>query len=152
MKAPDPEESLTARQKSVYDRLHAGVRPSDVAKELHMGPNGVFQHKRRMEEKGFKFPKVKRGRRKASKAAPIKTSKVVASNGHLSKLLGDVQTTVSKKGDEIESALKANQTERARVQEEVELRNARLGELSAEEEQLKVTSDALRKAVDTVPA
>lgn len=152
MAQPDMD-SLTARQRDVAERLLNGEKPSDIARALRMrGANGVYQHRRRLEERGFRFPKTTGGRGRPRRlTAPSRVGKVVT-NGNLVHLLGDVREAVAGKAREIEEALVGNIREREIIESEMKEREQRLLELKQEEEQLGVTQQALEAAEETIPA
>lgn len=153
MAAPSMD-SLTARQRDVAERLLRGENPSEIAKALGMGANGVYQHRRRLTEKGFKFPRTGGKRSKATvarKPAAAATPKVVT-NGHLVHLLDDTKQDLGKRIEEINSAEAANLSERERIQAEVAERAQRLEELEREDKSLIATRGALDTARQAIPA
>lgn len=146
-------DSLTDRQRDVAERLLRGESPGEIAKALGMGQNGVYQHRRRLTEKGFKFPKSnggQAGRPKATAAKPDKPQ--VVTNGNLVHLLGDTKEDLGKRIETITAAEKANLEERQRIQDEVKQREERLEELKREDESLIATRGALDTAREAIPA
>ncbi len=140
--------TLTDRARDVAERLKQGERPTAIAKALGMkSVNGVYQHKRRLEEKGFKFPKsTGRGR-------PRKDEKpMVVTNGNLVHLLGDTKADLGKRIEEVNSAEAANLEERKRIEGEVAERAKRLEELEHEDASLVATRGALDTARQAIPA
>lgn len=64
--APPTTEELTERQREVLDMFKEGLPTAEIAKRLGVSDNGVYQHKRRLVERGF-LPKTRkngRGRRR----------------------------------------------------------------------------------------
>jgi len=148
-------DTLTDRARDVAERLKRGERPGQIAKTLKMGVNGVYQHRRRLEEKGFKFPKsVARGKstRGSGRSGKAPAAGKVVTNGNLVHLLGDTKDDLSKRIEEMTAAESANLEERKRIEEEVEMRRARLKELKSEDESLVATRGALDTARAAIPA
>lgn len=152
MAAPSMD-SLTDRQRDVAERLLRGESPGEIAKALGMGQNGVYQHRRRLTEKGFRFPKSNGGRGGRPKATAAKPDKPqVVTNGHLVHLLGDTKADLDKRIETIADAEKANADERERITAEMKEREVRLEELKSESDSLSTTKGALAQAKEAIPA
>jgi hypothetical protein len=152
MAAPSMD-SLTARQRDVAERLSRGEHPSEIAKALGMGQNGVYQHRRRLTEKGFEFPKPSRLRvGRPPKATTQPEGPKVVTNGNLVHLLGDTKADLGKRIETITDAEKANAEERERIEAEVAEREERLQALKVEGESLSTTKGALAQAKEAIPA
>jgi hypothetical protein len=146
-------DTLTDRARDVAERLKAGEAPGAIAKALGMGVNGVYQHRRRLIEKGFKFPKSGRGKRtKATAASAAAQSPKVVTNGHLVHLLGDTKTDLGKRIETIGEAEGANRDERERIEVEMKERSDRLEALKGESDSLATTKGALEQAREAIPA
>lgn len=148
-------DTLSDRARDVAERLQRGERTSEIARALGMkSANGVYQHKRRLEDKGFRFPKAGRGRPRkvlgnVQKAADAPK---VVTNGSLVHLLGDTKTDLGKRIEAIDGVEQANADERQRIEAEINERRERLDTLSHEGESLTVTRNALATAREEIPA
>lgn len=82
-------KKLSKKQAKVLKALEKGKTPAQVATSMKINVNGVYQHMRRLEEKGYDVPRVGRGNT-TRRAAPEKdaidellaAAPKVESNGH----------------------------------------------------------------------
>lgn len=80
-------KKLSKKQAKVLKALEKGKTPAQVATSMKINVNGVYQHMRRLEEKGYDVPRVGRGNT-TRRAAPEKdaideqVAPKVESNGH----------------------------------------------------------------------
>lgn len=66
------EEKLTPKQAEVLVALRAGAHPTEIAKELGISTNGVYQHMKRIREAKISFPEPKRNSPGRPKSAGTK--------------------------------------------------------------------------------
>lgn len=143
---------LTKRQKQVLDRLEKGQKPTTIAKALHMSPNGVYQHRRRLLERGFKVPTNGNG---DETPVPARRRATASSNGRPSdvpKVVADTIKVLDAQGEDLDKALTVNAHSREDVEDRIAQANKDLEGLKVEQERLHGAQEAVHEAREKVPA
>lgn len=120
-------EAATERQQQVLEMLKAGVPTAEIAKKLGISDNGVYQHKRRLVQKGL---------------LPANHSGTTTNQG--------AEAAISQLTQDAEKAVKAVDAELAELQKQKDSLTTQLRGVEEREAQLTENRKALIAVEETI--
>lgn len=144
--------TLTDRQREVLDLLEDGKPTQEIAKKLKMTPNGVYQHRRRLEEKGL-LRKKDRGRSSNGRSASGNGGRAKATastNGAKPAILVETAKSLSQQDERLEKALAENRQECDSIDTEISALTDKRKAMSEEGKSLNEAHRAVAEAREKV--